>query len=76
MPMNPYFDWSNTMLISERAKSLALQAILFFVMARAEGKSRSEAVSEFVESELCRAFGDTLTVGNVYGLAEAGGYDP
>lgn len=62
-------------MISENAKPLALQAILYFVMAKAEGKTRSEAVNAFIGSPMCLAFGDKLTVGNVYGLAEAGGYE-
>ena len=61
-------------MITDRAKPMALQAILFFVLAKMAGKTRSEAVTEFVGSPMCRAFGETLTVSNVYGLAEAGGY--
>jgi hypothetical protein len=62
-------------LIPAEAEPRALQAILFFVMAKAAGESRSEAVARFVGSPLCEAFGDRLTVGNVYGFAQAGGYD-
>ncbi len=62
-------------MITEQAKPLALQAILYFVMARNDGLSRSEAVASFVGSPLCRAFGEKLTVGNVYGLAAAAGYE-
>lgn len=61
-------------MITDRAKPLALQAILFFVMAKADGKTRLQAITEFCDGEVCRAFGDTLTVGNVYGLAFAAGY--
>lgn len=61
-------------LIPDRVKPLALQAILYFTMAKADGKTRSEAVEEFVGSEMCLAFGEKFTVGNVYGLAEAAGY--
>jgi hypothetical protein len=61
-------------MITEAAKPLALQAILFFMLAKGDGKTRSEAVAEFIGSPMCRDFGDGLTVGNVYGLAEAGGY--
>lgn len=45
-------------LIPENVKPLALQAILFFVLANIGGKTRSEAVAAFVGSALCRAFGD------------------
>jgi hypothetical protein len=62
-------------MIPPAVEPLALQAILFFVLAKAAGDSRSEAVSKFVGSPLCEAFGDRLTVGNVYGFAQAGGYD-
>ena len=61
-------------MITDRAKPLALQAILYFTMAKSEGKTRSEAVADFVRSDLCKAFGENFTVGNVYGLAEAAGY--
>ncbi len=61
-------------MIAESAKPLALQSILFFVMAKMAGKTRLEAVTEFVNSPMCAAFGENLTVGNVYGLAKAGGY--
>lgn len=60
--------------ITDRAKPLALQAILYFVTAKITGKTRSEAVAEFIRSTLCKRFGPDLTVGNVYGLAAAGGY--
>lgn len=61
-------------MITEQAKPLALQAILYFVMAKMDGKTRSEAVLAFVHSEICKEFGKDLTVANVYGLASAGGY--
>ncbi len=61
-------------VITDNAKPLALQAILYFTMAKMEGRTRSEAVAAFIGSEMCKAFGDALTVGNVYGLAEAAGY--
>lgn len=61
-------------MIAEHAKPLALQAILYFVLAKMNGKTRSEAVADFIGSPMCREFGENLTVGNVYGLAEAGGY--
>jgi hypothetical protein len=62
-------------MITERARPLALQAILYFFMARTDGKSRAEAEAEFIGSELCRAFGDGLTLNNVDGLAAAAGYE-
>jgi hypothetical protein len=62
-------------MITNAAKPLALQAILYFVMAKTDGEGGSEAVQNFVNSNLCRAFGDKLTVGNVYGLASAAGYE-
>ncbi len=62
-------------MIGENAKSLALQAILYFLMARNDGKTRYEAISEFCGSELSMAFGSDLTVANVYGLATAAGYE-
>jgi hypothetical protein len=62
-------------MIAESAKPLALQAILYFLMAKEAGKTRPEAVAAFVESDLCKAFGESLTVANVYGLASAGGYE-
>lgn len=64
----------DTPLIPDHVKPLALQAILFFVMAKMAGKTRCDAVGEFIHSPMCEAFGDRFTVGNVYGLAEAGGY--
>lgn len=52
-----------------------LQAILYFVLAKIDGKTRLEAITSFCDGELCRTmFNDNLTVGMVYGLAEAGGY--
>jgi len=51
-----------------------LQAILFFALARAFGETRSEAVARFTQGELCKLGGDELTVGMVYGFAEAAGY--
>ena len=62
-------------MITDHAKPLALQSILFFVLCKAQGKTRSEAISAFIGSPMCLAFGNGLTVGNVYGLAEAGGYE-
>ncbi len=62
-------------MISDNAKSLALQAILYFLMARNAGKTRYEAICEFSGSPSSLAFGKDLTVANVYGLAEAAGYE-
>jgi hypothetical protein len=55
---------------------LVVQAVLYFLMARMANKTSSEAVADFVGSQLCRAFGNNLTVGDVYAMAEAAGYQP
>lgn len=60
-------------MITERAKPLALQAILFFIVKRMSNNTREQAIKDFLKTEICKAF-DELTVGNVYGLAEAAGY--
>lgn len=56
-------------------ESVKFQAILYFVLAKIDGKTRLEAIQGFLDGELNRRyFNDRLTVGMVYGLAEAGGY--
>ena len=56
-------------------QNVKLQAIIYFVLAKIEGKTRLEAIQAFCDGELCRTmFNDRLTVGMVYGLAQAGGY--
>lgn len=66
----------NGIVIHEQTRPVALQAILFFTLAFMAGESRSEAITRFIRTELCRSCGDKLTVGNVYGFATAGGYLP
>lgn len=51
-----------------------MQAALFFALAKMAGHSREDAVNAFICGELCKLGGDELTVGIVYGFAEAGGY--
>jgi len=61
-------------MVTDYAKPLALQAVLYFLMARLDGKTRPEAIADFIGSKLCQEFGENLTVANVYGLAAAAGY--
>ncbi len=61
--------------MSSYQESIGLQSILFFMIAHIEGKTRLEAITKFTKTELCRLFGDTLTVGAVYEMATIGGYD-
>ena len=61
-------------MIPEQAKPLAVQAVLYFLMARMDGKTQLEAITDFIGSRLCQEFGENLTLANVYGLAAAAGY--
>jgi len=61
-------------LIPDDVKPLALQAVIYFVLANINDEPRSEETQRFINSPMCKAFGDKLTFGNVCGLAEAGGY--
>lgn len=58
----------------KHGKSLALQSILFFILAYNDGKTRLEAITEYTKSEICLLFGPNLTVGAVYEMAERAGY--
>ncbi len=55
-------------------KSIILQCVLYFTLAKMEGKSRLEAVTSFLQSNFKYQFSDNLTVGMVYAMAAAGGY--
>jgi hypothetical protein len=55
-------------------RSAILQSILWFMLQNISGVERSDAITEFTRTELCKRFGDGLTVGDVYKFAEIGGY--
>lgn len=55
-------------------RSLMLQAILYFTMAKMGGFSREDAVKAFCDSDMCRSFGEHIAGAHVDDFASAGGY--
>ncbi len=46
------------------------QILVFFAACKVCGLSKSEAVIQFVHTDLCRSLGDDLTVGDVHTFTE------
>lgn len=61
--------------MSQPANKNIRRSIVLFSIFKFCGLTRSEAVLRFLSTPTCVAFGDALTVGDVYSFAARGGYE-
>jgi len=53
-----------------RIRVLEMQILIYFLLQRASGRRKSEAIRSFLSTPLCRSMGTRLTVGDVWGWAD------